>query len=41
MKLKDGKYLLAISDGMGSGPEAKKSSQIVTKMLKISNHKNF
>ena len=33
-KLKDGKYLLAISDGMGSGPEAKKSSQIVTKMLK-------
>ncbi|HCC04110.1 MAG TPA: hypothetical protein DEP51_04565 [Clostridiales bacterium] len=34
MKLKDGKYLLAISDGMGSGPEAKKSSQIVTKMLK-------
>ena len=34
MKLKDGKYLLAISDGMGSGPEAKKSSQIVTQMLK-------
>ena len=34
MKLKDGKYLLVISDGMGSGPEAKKSSQIVTKMLK-------
>ena len=33
-KLKDGKYLLALSDGMGSGPEAKKSSQIVTKMLK-------
>lgn len=33
-KLKDGKYLLAISDGMGSGPEARKSSQIVTKMLK-------
>ena len=32
-KLKDGKYLLAISDGMGSGPEARKSSQIVTKML--------
>ena len=29
-KLKDGKYLIAISDGMGSGPEAKKSSQIVT-----------
>ena len=34
MKLKDGKHLLAISDGMGSGPEAKKSSQIVTQMLK-------
>ena len=33
-RLKDGKYLLAISDGMGSGPEARKSSQIVTKMLK-------
>ena len=32
-KLKDGKYLLAISDGMGSGPEARKSSQIVVKML--------
>lgn len=34
VKLKDGKYLLAISDGMGSGPEARKSSQIVIKMLK-------
>ena len=33
-KLKDGKYLIAISDGMGSGPEARKSSQIVTSMLK-------
>lgn len=32
-KLKDGKYLLAISDGMGSGPEARKSSQIVIKMI--------
>ena len=32
-RLKDGKYLLAISDGMGSGPEARKSSQIVIKML--------
>ena len=32
-KLKDGKYLLAISDGMGSGTEARKSSQIVVKML--------
>lgn len=33
-KLKDGKILIAISDGMGSGPEAKKSSQIVISMLK-------
>lgn len=33
-KLKDGKVLIAISDGMGSGPEAKKSSQIVISMLK-------
>ena len=33
-KMKDGKYLIAISDGMGSGPEARKSSQIVIKMLK-------
>lgn len=33
-KLKDGKYLIAISDGMGSGPDARKSSQIVTSMLK-------
>lgn len=32
-RLKDEKYLLAISDGMGSGPEARKSSQIVIKML--------
>ena len=32
-KLQDGKYLLAISDGMGSGEEAKKSSQIVINML--------
>lgn len=31
--LNDGKYLLAISDGMGSGPEARKSSQIAIKML--------
>ena len=31
--LQDGKYLLAISDGMGSGEKAKKSSQIVTNML--------
>ena len=33
-KLKDGKYLLTISDGMGSGIEAQKSSKIVTSMLK-------
>lgn len=33
VKLKDGKYLLAISDGMGSGKEARKSSQIVIKLL--------
>lgn len=33
-KLKDGKYLIAISDGMGTGPTAKKSSKIVITMLK-------
>ena len=33
IRLNDGKYLLAISDGMGSGPEARKSSQIALKML--------
>jgi stage II sporulation protein E len=33
IKLEDGKYLLAISDGMGSGPEAMKSSKIAIKML--------
>ncbi len=32
-KLKDGKYLLALSDGMGSGPEARKSSKVAIKML--------
>lgn len=32
-RLQDGKYLLAISDGMGSGKEAKKSSKIVIDML--------
>ena len=32
-KLDDGKYLVAISDGMGSGPEARKSSKIAVKML--------
>ncbi len=33
MKLDDGKYLIALSDGMGSGSEARKSSQIAIKML--------
>lgn len=33
IKLRDGKYLIGISDGMGSGPEARKSSQIAVKML--------
>lgn len=33
-ELKDGKHLLALSDGMGSGPEARKSSQIVISLLK-------
>ena len=33
-RLKDGKYLIAISDGMGSGKDAKKSSQFVINMLK-------
>ncbi len=33
IKLQDGKYLVALSDGMGSGPEARKSSQIAIKML--------
>lgn len=33
VRLNDGKYLLAISDGMGAGPEARKSSQIAIKML--------
>ena len=32
-KLSDGKILLAISDGMGSGPEARKCSKIAIKML--------
>ena len=34
MKLQDGKQLVAISDGMGSGPNARKSSRIATQMLK-------
>lgn len=31
--LDDGKYMLAISDGMGSGPEARKNSKIAISML--------
>lgn len=33
VKLDDGKYLLAISDGMGTGPKARKASSIAIKML--------
>ncbi len=33
IRLKDGKYLIAISDGMGTGREAKKSSKQALKML--------
>ena len=33
VKLEDGKYLVAISDGMGSGREAKKSSETAINML--------
>ena len=32
-RLDDGKYLIALSDGMGSGPEARKSSKVAIKML--------
>ncbi len=32
-KLDDGKNLIALSDGMGSGPDARKSSKIAIKML--------
>ena len=32
-RLDDGKYLIAISDGMGSGKEARKSSQVAVNML--------
>lgn len=32
-KLEDGKYLVAISDGMGSGKEARKSSRVAIGML--------
>ncbi len=34
VKLDDGKHLIAISDGMGSGPEAKKNSKLAVQMLK-------
>ena len=34
IKLDDGKYLIALSDGMGSGEEAKKNSSMALKMLK-------
>lgn len=33
LKLDDGKYLLAISDGMGTGPKAREASTIAVKML--------
>lgn len=33
MRLDDAKYLIALSDGMGSGPEARKSSKIAINML--------
>lgn len=33
VKLDDNKHMVALSDGMGAGAKAKKSSQIVTKML--------
>lgn len=33
VKLQDGKYLLGISDGMGSGKEAEKNSQMVIHLL--------
>ena len=32
-KLNDGKYLLAVSDGKGSGPDARKCSKVAIKML--------
>ncbi len=32
-KLDDGKNLIALSDGMGSGPDARKSSKVAIKML--------
>lgn len=32
-RLEDGKYVIAISDGMGSGADAKKSSELAVKML--------
>ena len=35
MRLDDGKYILAISDGMGSGELARENSRIVVKKLKL------
>ena len=34
MQLRDGKYMIALSDGMGSGEKAKKSSSTVIQMLR-------
>lgn len=34
IRLEDNKYMVALSDGMGSGRDARRSSDIVTKMLK-------
>jgi len=34
MRLEDGKYILAISDGMGTGKEAKNSSKLTIRMIK-------
>lgn len=36
VQLEDGKYLLALSDGMGSGPEARKNSKVAIKILERS-----
>jgi len=36
VQLEDGNYLLALSDGMGSGPEARKNSKIAIKILERS-----
>lgn len=34
IRLDDGKYMLLVSDGMGTGKEARKSSRLVIKMMK-------